>query len=186
MQFDAGDAEVQQLHKRPTTFRRRAGQDHDVSRLNGTVRQAMKRGGRDRPHHLERDPQRRIGRQRAVCDDPGIRRFPLQILGDENEALALQAGFADLGDIYVIELLHCLCSLFKRFARFWIDRRQRDQLQRNGITGSRIHSLIVNGRAAATNLFRRALLIGANAIMLKINCPLHKPPSSRALFARSN
>ena len=103
-------------------------------------------------------------------DNPGIRSFTLQIFGDKNDVLVLDADVENLGDVYVIELLCRPRLLFKSFAGCLVDAGERNDLQGYGLTGAVINRFIRDHRAQPREFARPSIFSNTDAVMLGESC----------------
>ena len=79
MRLENGKAEVQQFHERPAVIVHSSRDDHDVGRLDGTMRQREKCSGGECPNDLNSDAQHRVRSHRTVRDDPRVGGFAFDV-----------------------------------------------------------------------------------------------------------
>src|SRR5438477_11100510 len=99
-------------------------------------------------------------------DNPGIRRFTLQIFSDKNDVLVLNPDVENLGNVDVIELLCRPRLLLKLFACCLVDAGERNDLQGYGVTRAVINGFVGDDRAEPDEFAGSSVFSNTDAVML--------------------
>ena len=116
------------------------------------MRNFVERRRAHRAHHLQRDAQDRAGGHGAVLVHPFFRARPLEIFGDADELVVLDAEIVEGGNVDVVDLL--------RGNRFLLELGSDGRLERSCREHFDIHiaagiDLVATISACGGDLFRR-------------------------------
>ena len=108
--------EMQHFHQGPFAFSRLAGNQHQITRINGAVNDPMERRSAQRAHDLRRNAQDRAHRHWPVRVDPFFNKGPIEIFCDVNKVMVLNSEIIQGADVDMIQLLRGNRFRFELFA----------------------------------------------------------------------
>src|SRR5207244_333392 len=173
MKLGSSRTDVDQLHKRPTTFGGRPGQNQQVGRLNRTMRKPVKTGGRQRAGYLRCHTQDGFGRHRSMLLNPRLDCLTLQILRDIHELPGFFSEIKNLGDVDMMKLLGGACLFLELLLYLLVDVCDRDELQRNWFTGPIVYGLVSNRCAGSSEFIGRPVGADRDSVVFKESCVFH-------------
>ena len=82
---------MEHFYERPLAFRRLTGDQHQVTRIDGVMKNPIERGCAQGAHDLRGNAQDRAHRHRAMLVHPFVRQRPLEIFRYIDKAIVLDS-----------------------------------------------------------------------------------------------